>query len=425
MTGAKVLEALAAQPGGPQLLQLTGARDDIALVGGAVRDLMLGRNPRELDVVVGGDAEQLARELATILGANITLHDRFGTAVVAWEAGRVDIARRRAESYPAAGALPEVRPGTVEEDLRRRDFTVNALAVALGGPRAGALDAAEHALEDLEAGRLRVLHERSFEDDPTRLLRLARYHARLGFELEPHTAQLAADAIRAGAVASVSRARLGAELRLALGEADAVAALATLDDLGVLAALHPRLHFDADLAGAGLGLLAQATGEDSRTRPDLLLLAVLLEPMAIDLSEGWERDMYTLLNDLEFPAADRDRAIHDAVGIEVVAYELDRTETPSQVYEAAAHVSDEGVALAGAWADLRSSSGVASDAAREWLSQIRRVGLLISGEDLLAAGIPEGPQIGLRLEAVLLRKLDGELAGGREAELEAAVKARV
>ena len=147
--------------------------------------------------------------------------------------------------------------------------------------------------------------------------------------------------------------------------------------------------------------------------------------MAIDLSEGWERDMYTLLNDLEFPAADRDRAIHDAIGIEVVAYELDRTEAPSQVYEAAAHVSAEGVALAGAWADLRSSSSAASEAAREWLSQIRRVGLLINGEDLLAAGIPEGPQIGRRLEAVLLRKLDGELADGREAELDAAVKARV
>jgi tRNA nucleotidyltransferase (CCA-adding enzyme) len=425
VTGANVLEALAVQPGGPQLLQLAGARDDVALVGGAVRDLMLGRNPRELDVVVGGDAEPLARELATILGANITLHDRFGTAVVEWEAGRVDIARRRAESYPAAGALPEVRPGTVDEDLRRRDFTVNALAVALGGPRAGGLDAAEHALEDLEAGRLRVLHERSFEDDPTRLLRLARYRTRLGFELEPHTAQLAADAIRAGAVASVSRARLGTELRLALGEADALDALATLDDLGVLAALHPRLRFDADLAGAALGLLAHAAGEDPQKRPDLLLLAVLLIPMAIDLSEGWERDMYTLLNDLEFPAADRDRAIHDAIGIEVVAYELDRTEAPSQVYEAAAHVSAEGVALAGAWADLRSSSGAASEAAREWLSQIRGVSLLISGEDLLAAGIPEGPQIGLRLEAVLLRKLDGELADGREAELDAAVKARV
>jgi tRNA nucleotidyltransferase (CCA-adding enzyme) len=423
VTGATVLEALAAQPGGPQLLQLASDRDDVALVGGAVRDLILGRRPRELDVVVAGDAESLARELATILGANVTLHERFGTAVVEWEAGRVDIAQRRAESYPAPGALPEVRPGTVEEDLHRRDFTVNALAVALGGARAGGLDAAEHALEDLEANRLRVLHERSFEDDPTRLLRLARYHARLGFELELHTAELAAAAIRAGALATISRARLGAELRLALGEADAVASLATLDELGALAALHPRLRFDADLAGAALGLLACAAGGGPRARPDLLLLAVLLEPMAIDLSE--ERDMYALLNDLEFPAADRDRAAHDAICIEVVAEELARTEVPSQVYEAVSDVSAEGVALAGAWGDLRWRFSVAGNAAREWLSQLRSVSLLIGGEDLLAAGIPEGPQIGLRLEAVLLQKLEGELAEGREAELDAAVKARV
>ena len=191
-----------------------------------MRDLLLGSAPRELDVVVAGDAAALARELAARLGAGATLHDRFGTAMLEWDGGRVDIAERRAESYPAPGALPEVRPGTSEEDLARRDFTVNAIAVALGGARRGELTCAEHALEDLDAGRLRVLHERSFIDDPTRLLRLARYRARLGFELEPDTAALASRALGRGALMTVSRARLGAELRLALGEADAPAALA-------------------------------------------------------------------------------------------------------------------------------------------------------------------------------------------------------
>ena len=192
----------------------------------------------------------------------------------------------------------------------------------------------------------------------------------------------------------------------------------------MLAALHPRLRFDADLAGTALGLLACTAG-DPRARPDLLLLAVLIAPMTIDLSAGLEGDMHKLLSDLEFPAADRDRAVHDAIGIEVVADELARTEAPSQVYEAASQVSTEGVALAGAWGDLRSSSGAAGAAAREWLSWIRNVGLLITGEDLLDAGIAEGPEIGLRLHAVLLRKLEGELYDGREAELDAAVEARV
>jgi hypothetical protein len=169
--GGEVLRALAAQPGGAQLQALAGDRDDIALVGGAVRDLLLGRSPRELDVVVASDAVSLASELAGVLGADTTVHGRFGTAVVEWEAGRVDVAERRAESYASAGALPDVRPGSTQEDLRRRDFTVNAIAVVLGGPRKGELESAEHALEDLAAGSLRVLHERSFLDDPTRLLR--------------------------------------------------------------------------------------------------------------------------------------------------------------------------------------------------------------------------------------------------------------
>ena len=127
--------------------------------------------------------------------------------MVEWEAGRVDVAERRAESYAAPGALPEVRPGSVEEDLRRRDFTVNAIAVPLGGPAAESWQAPSTALEDLAAGRLRVLHERSFIDDPTRLLRLARYQARLGFELERRTAELAREALAAGALGDASRGR--------------------------------------------------------------------------------------------------------------------------------------------------------------------------------------------------------------------------
>ncbi|MCW3018251.1 MAG: Polynucleotide adenylyltransferase region, partial [Solirubrobacterales bacterium] len=240
--GGEVLEALRALPGGPELLALGEERDDLALVGGAVRDLLLDRMPRELDVVLTRDAATFARTLAARVDsaaapASLTLHDRFGTAMLEWDAARIDIAERRAESYPAPGALPQVRPGSSAEDLERRDFTVNAIAVALGGARRGELTSVAHAIEDLDAGRLRVLHERSFVDDPTRLLRLARYRARLGFELEPDTGALAARALQEGALMSVSRARVGAELRLALGEAGAPAALDSMGELGVLAAL--------------------------------------------------------------------------------------------------------------------------------------------------------------------------------------------
>src|SRR5271165_4986360 len=240
--GEAVLERVRELPGGAELLDLAAGRDDVELVGGATRDLLLGRTPRELDVVVGGDAASFASDLAGGLGLptgddrggqpGTTTHERFGTALVRWPHGRIDVAVRRAESYPAPGSLPEVRAGTPEEDLRRRDFTVNAIAVRLGDTARRELLTVPGALEDLAAGRLRVLHERSFLEDPTRLLRLARYQARLGFTPEPDTAALAASALAEGVLASVSGARVGAELRLALAEAEPLAAL------GALAALE-------------------------------------------------------------------------------------------------------------------------------------------------------------------------------------------
>jgi tRNA nucleotidyltransferase (CCA-adding enzyme) len=419
-SGAELLEAVGACPGGGELLELAGARNDAALVGGATRDLLLGHSPRELDVVVDGDAEGFARELASLIGGNsagVTVHDRFGTAAVEWPGGRVDVATRRAETYPVGGALPEVRPGTADEDLRRRDFTVNAIAVALGGPRRGELDAVEGALADLAAGRLCVLHDRSFIDDPTRLLRLARYQARLGFEAERATAALAADALADGALASVSGARVGAELRLALNEPDGVAAVSALETLGVLAALDPRLRLDEPLARRALALLP----EDGR--PDLLLLAVLLGVFALDPRALGESAIPELLDRLEFTAAERGAVVKTVLLAPALADVLAESDRPSRVRDAAASSTLEGVALAGALAGERGSDA-ALQAARGWLERWRHVRLGITGDDLLAAGIPSGPEVGRRLSATLGRRLDGELADGREAELRAALEGR-
>jgi tRNA nucleotidyltransferase (CCA-adding enzyme) len=413
--GGEVLRALGAHPGGPQLQLIGRERDDMALVGGAVRDLLLGRPPRELDVVVAGDAASLANELASVIGASVTLHGRFGTAIVEWEAGRVDVAERRAESYPAPGALPEVRPGSVEEDLRRRDFTVNAIAVPLGGPRRGELASAEHSLEDLAGGRLRVLHERSFIDDPTRLLRLARYRARLGFELEERTAELARESLAAGALASVSRARIGAELRLALSEGDALSALTALSELGVLSAIDPELSFDEVLARRALALLP----DDGR--PDLLLMASLLLALA-GREENPELELFALLDGLEFTAGERDRVLLSAlVAVSLVA-EMALSRRLSELHRALRTQPLEAVALAGALGAEGSSAGAA---AADWLERVRHVNLTITGDDLLAAGVPSGPELGRRLQAALWRKLDGELGVGPEAELDAALEASV
>ncbi len=426
--GPALLARLPELPGGRELLELAAGREDVELVGGAVRDLALGRVPRELDVVVGRDAHAFARELAARLGTLAGAHhDRFGTALVLWEADgaerRIDVATRRAEHYPAPGALPEVGEGTPQQDLDRRDFTINAIALPLSGPAAGTLRAVnEHALADLAEARLRVLHDRSFIDDPTRLLRLARYSARLGFEIEPRTAELAAQAVSGRALDTVSGARIGAELRLALAEADAFATLVAMDQLGLLRALDPRLRFDAQLAREALGLLRRGLDGDGG-RPDLLLLAALLRPMVHDLEDDAEDAAYALLDALEFPAADRDLALGSAIDADALAEELGGAETPSQIRDAASQAAPESVALAGAWALHEWEFSDVIYAAEEWLSRLRHVRLQITGEDLLAAGIPEGPEIGRRLEAALALKLDDELDEGREAELKAALEA--
>ncbi|HWY17400.1 MAG TPA: hypothetical protein VNY27_01685 [Solirubrobacteraceae bacterium] len=437
-TGAEVLGALQDQPGGPQLLELADGRSDVELVGGAVRDLLLGGTPRELDVVVADDAAAFANELARRLNAlagrssrenfQSSSHERFRTALVWCKGSRIDVATRRSERYPAPGALPEVSEGTPEQDLKRRDFTVNAIALSLGGAHRGELRAVPGALEDLSAGRLRVLHDGSFIDDPTRLLRLARYRARLSFAIEEHTASLAAAAVRVRALETVSRARLGAELRLALSEPDIVGAIASIEDLGLLRALDTQLTFDEPVTRHALTLLAEADGD---THSDLLLLTSLFTrrgyPIAYFAEEQDLEQAVWLLNELEFLATERDLVVKALVDGPDIAFGLVHAKTPSDIHKAAARSSLEAVALIGALGAVfaQSKDCAITQGARRWLTELRSVRLQITGDDLLAAGVPQGPEVGRRLEAALRTKLDGKLDGeGREAELRAALEAQ-
>ncbi len=400
-----LLERVRVQPGGEALLR--AAYEGVHLVGGAVRDLLRAERPRELDVLVEGPIEPLLRAL----GGEAVIHDRFETASIVLGDARIDVARARRERYPEPGALPEVEPASLVEDLLRRDFTVNAIAVTLDGEHAGEVHAAPGALEDLRAGRLRVLHEQSFVDDPTRLLRIARYSARLGFELEPGTAALASEAIDTRALDTVSGARIGAELRLALGEANVLAALAALSELGALGALHPRLRFEQPVARATLALLP---GDG---RAEVALLASLVLPLALRAGGDPHAEIVALLDRLEFSAPDRDRIAAAATAVRRLVDELPAAERPSQLRAAVAGIPPEGIALAGG------VSEPAAEPARRWLAELRSVRLAITGDDLLAAGIPEGPEIGCRLEAVLDLCLDGQIPADAQAQLAAALQA--
>lgn len=375
-------------------------RDDAAvhLVGGAVRDLLLGDEPFDLDFVVEDDAAVFAAGL----GGRLRVHDRFGTSTVTLNGHSYDFARARRERYAHPGALPDVTPASLTEDLQRRDFTVNAAAIALTGPRAGEVTAAPMALEDLEARRLRVLHDNSFVDDPTRLLRLARYASRLGFVIEPHTRDLAAAAVDAGALRTVSGPRVGAELKLLAREQDPLAALRSLRELALDRAIHPGFGIADEAVGRrALALLPE------RDRRDRLALALATREVP-------PAELARVLDMLAFEAADRDAIVSAVAGAAQLATSLQAATVPSQVAQAAAGAVPEQVALAGAL-------GPAA-AAQEWLHRLRHVRLAIDGDDLRAAGVPEGPAIGRGLRAALEAKLDGH-ASGREAELARALEA--
>ncbi len=244
--------------------------EDVWAVGGAVRDLALGRPILDLDVATSTDPEPLAAAAARALGWSVEAHARFGTASMVSADGRLDLARLRTERYPAPGALPTPEFGaTIEADLARRDFGVNALALCLSGPRAGELLDPFGGIEDLAAARLRPLHPNSFRDDATRIWRAARYAARLG--LRPDRSARAALEEGARWLASVSGERLWAELERLAADPHPLRALALLEDWGALAASAPgmRLHPDSRRA-----LSRRAGPVDVVT-----LLAVLLAPL--------------------------------------------------------------------------------------------------------------------------------------------------
>ncbi len=330
------------------------------LVGGAVRDALLGRPAAELDLVVVGDPVALARAL----GGEVHEHPRFRTAT----AGSIDVAMARTETYDHPGALPRVAPADLEADIGRRDFSVNAIAVALEAP--GELIDPHRGLDDLRSEVLRALHRESLADDPTRALRAARYAARLDLELEPETAAQ----VRAADLETVSADRVEAELRRLAREPDPRAGFELLSRWGLLA-LDPAA---GDLIDA---VVARTAAEP------------WLEAVAVD--------------DAVLAALDR-----DAVG-EARALAAAEPASASAAVAAAAGRPAPVLALARA---------LGADWLDRYLREWRAVRLAISGTDLIAAGVPEGEAIGRGLSAALRAKLDGD-AAGREDELRIAVEA--
>lgn len=249
---------------------------ELYAVGGCARDWVLGRESADIDFLLSGDAEPVVAGMEKEYGGR---HQKFTPFLTvrffSAEGRRLDFARFRKETYPKPAALPEVSAAaSAEEDLKRRDFACNAMALRLNGPEAFTLADPYKGLEDIKAGLVRVLHEKSFEDDPTRVYRAARFCGRFGWKLEAGTEKLALASVKAGFPGLLSRERLRNELVKILREADPLPALELLRGLGALVFIHPELKFDSSVS--------LQHGPQAR----LAALASLLGPAGADFAAG-------------------------------------------------------------------------------------------------------------------------------------------
>jgi tRNA nucleotidyltransferase (CCA-adding enzyme) len=376
--------------------------DGVYLVGGSVRDILLDEPNFDVDVVVEGDAISLANALADELEGRVRAHRQFGTAVVLYGDERVDVVTARSETYHAPAVLPTVEPGTIGEDLHRRDFTINAMAVSLKGENLGELVDPFGGREDLEAGRIRILHERSFVDDPTRILRAIRYEDRYGFRMDDETARLARECIETGHVGDLSGARLRDELEALLEEGDVSHAIPRLAELGAHREIHERVVADEEAVRVfdRLRELNERYGlEIPAWRLGFEALGRKLPPA--EISEWLDR--------LKIRRHDAQQIEHAIVEGPRIAGDLGGT--PADVVAAAEPHDPDAPLFALALDD--------APQLHEYFDRLRGIRLEISGADLAKLGLGESPRVGEILGEVRRRKLNGELEG-REAELEAA-----
>jgi tRNA nucleotidyltransferase (CCA-adding enzyme) len=398
----RLAERVRALPGMEQLLPALRGLPPAFLVGGAVRDLLRGERAVDLDVAVEGDATAVARTVADRTGGDAIVHERFGTATVKAPPLAVDLATTRRETYSEPGALPDVESASLDEDLARRDFAINAMAVALSGDRLGRIVDPHGGRTDLDAGVVRILHDASFVDDPTRLLRAVRYESRLGFRMDGDSEKAARAAIDAGTLDTVSAHRVRDELMDLLGEVEVGRAVERLVDLGLAQALHPALDPDPELVASA----ALASGECGADRA-LAALAALMAPDPLPLV-GW-------VQDLGLGRSDRERVLAAARQAPGLVGPL-RNELPASAVHALLRCEPPETLA------LTLALGAPAPPVLRFLADLRAVQLEITGTDLLEAGVPSGPAIGAALDEVLRRKLDGELTGGRDEELAAALE---
>jgi tRNA nucleotidyltransferase (CCA-adding enzyme) len=381
--------------------EMTSSRGEkLYLVGGVVRDLLLGQAIFDLDLVVEGSAIELAQQLKGINKGKITTHPRFNTAKLQWQGRSLDLATARTETYQKPGALPTVSPSPIDKDLFRRDFTINAMAICLNPGDYGQLVDPYGGRDDLQAKRIRILHDQSFTDDATRIWRALRYEQRLDFHLERKTQSLLQRDIPR--LETISADRIRYEMECIFKEKCPEKVFKRAYGLGVLAALHPSLKGN----GALKENFAKARQECPPDAPAFdLYLALLAYPLT---SEEIEQ-LISRLNLSKLSA----KKLRDTIAIKNRMRSLSTPGiSPSAIYKLLHEFSPSALEAN----SLATQSAVASQAIHLFLNQLKDIQVSLTGDDLIQMGIPPGPLIKEILGLLHQAKLNGKIATRHDEE---------
>lgn len=376
------------------------------LVGGFLRDLILGVPNFDIDIAVEGSGIIFAQLLAKKLKSGLRIHQRFGTATLTLcNCLKVDIATARLEKYPSFACLPVVSPGSLKEDLARRDFTINAMAASLVESDGQKLIDPFGGRDDLRAGRIRVLHDLSFKDDPTRILRAVRFQQRFDFRFEPKTLRLLKEAVACGMLDKVHTHRIRDELILMLKERDPSKYLKRLSDLGGLSFLSDKLRFSKST-----GKLFKSAQKEiywfikkfpSRRKLDIWLIyfTALLEPLSLSRIK-------MIILKLGLPKGEAKRIISYHRENRRIRLSLSKKGVrPSHIFSLLEPLSYEEVILL----RCNSSNPYLKKYIRDFLEIYNGMRTFISGHDLHGLGILPGPRYQKIFAQVLAAKLNAGL----------------
>jgi len=371
----------------------------VYLVGGVVRDLLLGYPNFDLDLVVEGDAVKLAQQVAETSQAKLLAHHRFGTAKLRYENFSLDLATARRETYAKPGALPTVTPGTLNDDLFRRDFSINAMAISLASNDYGELVDPHQGKSDLEHRLIRILHPRSFSADATRILRAVRYEQRLGFELEAQTAQLLKRDIPM--LDTISGDRIRHELELILEEKQPEFVVKRLAELGVLQRISPLLKGD--------GWIAEKFDRARRLKKPTQLPSLYFCLLIYSFSERGIEQFLARLN----ISAKLSRAMRDTLHLKTRLLLLDKSSLkPSEIYYLLREYEPVAIQANAIASDEKEGtpSLIVHHHLQLFLTKLRYVRTSLDGEELKRLGISAGPEMGKVLQILHRAKLDGEVS---------------